>query len=185
MWQAAVMAAGAIIGGIGNAKQEKAQKRAAQKQINSNYTSANKNIKQLEKQARTSAQTQQSDVATARRQAAEARSAAEINGGIEGQTSELYKDQVLRELDSDLGASDLKFEQYNQNLLATADEIAYNTNVQNKALAEGASTSNAGLNAISTGLNIASAYYSGLNTSSVNNMSAAKTNNKLTNNGLI
>lgn len=179
MWQAAIMVAGAVLGEIGKSQQRRAQNKAAQMQIDKNYEAANKNIKSLERQARQAAQTQQGDVALRRIQAAEARSAAEINAGVEGQTIELYKDKALRDLEVDLGGSSYKFDLYNSNILQQADEIAYNTNMQNEAIAAGAPGKSSGLDMISSGLNIASAYYSGLNTSNANTLAKNKNQSRL------
>lgn len=179
MWQAAIMVAGAVLGEIGKSQQRRAQNKAAQMQIDKNYEAANKNIKSLERQARQAAQTQQGDVALRRIQAAEARSAAEINAGVEGQTIELYKDKALRDLEVDLGKSSYLFDLYNSNILEQADEIAYNTNMQNEAIAAGAPGRAGAVDMISSGLNIASAYYSGLNTSNANALEENKNQSRL------
>lgn len=175
MWQIAVAAM--VVDGIGKMQQKKAQNRATQRQMDANYEAANKNIKSLEKQLTSAAQTQQSDVANARLQAAEARSASEIGGGVEGQSVELYKDKALRDLDKNIGASTYKFEQFNSSILEQVNEIVYNTNQQNEALESGAGGDNGMLSAVSSGLNIASAYTSGLNKQEVTDMQTDELNN--------
>lgn len=162
MWMMAVMAASAVIGEIGKAKQKRAHNKQIQKQVDNNYEAANKNIKQIEKKARSAAQTQQSDVAMARVAEAEASSAAKLGSGIEGQSVDLYNEKVARDMEQQLGQAGYNFEKFNEGILAQADEVAYNTNMQNEGLVAGAATTS-GLDVIGAGLNIASAYQSGLN----------------------
>lgn len=162
MWQLAVALGSALIGEHGKKKQMQENNKAIQRSMDSNFEAANRNIKDVEIEARRAAQKQQSDIVAQRIAAAEAKSAAEINSGVEGQSIDLYNNRVERQLENQLGNAAFNFELFNEDIVKQANQIAYNTNIQNEALKSGASQYT-GFDAISSALNLASAYQSGLN----------------------